>query len=240
MPWLIKMVLTRGLDDDGNTTMHYVSYYENDVLFILLMMELGPFFVDVLLHENIRRQIPADFCAVCNSGTFKDRIDIATRQARKVVNDRRLSAKVWKFLQAMDLFRVAHFAGSVVLIGRTAFQRGWLLSIILAFSSRSHCIFCIASHAVLSHVTPSVSATDIGLALLVLIWLCFMVAGVFGLKETGFKVVRIARRGVSTIKRLGQAIDELLLLPWFSSIARTESQKACIELLVCSAVLLTF
>jgi hypothetical protein len=169
-------VATEPLDEDKNTIFHYVSIYEDRNLFEFLMSRLGRFYKAALLKENIWGQIPADFCAVCQDRSFKERIDTATEHARKSKHPRSAAegrqpkdasfktvdlvtqaycwlrqAAAWAepILHRADWFRVVRFVLAVRFVGPLLFGHGWIVSLAPFVALQQSSVAVLAMYAVL-------------------------------------------------------------------------------------------
>lgn len=76
-------VLQHTLDAEGNTVLHYISYFESTELLDEYLMQPGPYFSNALLTKKRRGQVPADFCAHANDPAFKERIDTAASRGTR-------------------------------------------------------------------------------------------------------------------------------------------------------------
>jgi hypothetical protein len=214
--------------------MHYASYYENTVVYSYLMMYVGPFFPDILLEKNIRGQVPADFCAVASNPSFGDMIDAATAQARKIVDDRRPSAKLRKVLRAADAYRIAHLASAAALVGRAIMGRGWLLSLFVALAFRGKSRSLFAAHGALKLLPPLVSAWHLGWPPSLPSWVYLLAAGVILLRAVRKKVFEAILACFMTMMRRLEAPWPKSRLGPLTAKVLTESQMECLELLVYS------
>jgi hypothetical protein len=244
MHGLSSMAANEFLDSDDNTIFHYASYYENESLFNNIMVRVGPHFVEALMRPNVRGQIPADFCVVCNDAKFKARIDAATAQARRVVRERQLSTKLRNgakaardILRRVDPYRVVHH-GVAVGLGPVLFHHGWIISATPVLLQKSNMSY-FAIHSALSLLHRLVPAWAV-FFLAVPTWIYVLVALAAVIPKVRERIGRASQRHYNELAQLLRRADELSrahsLFACMAKKGMTASQQECFDLLAYSTV----